>query len=87
MSVTWEDPPAPSARRGGPAWVQQLKNNPGKWAHVETKTSRERANGFAGNVKFGKATCYQPAGSFEAVFRTVDGEFRVYARYVGETEA
>jgi len=29
---------------------------------------------------------YHPAGSFESVYRCVDGEHRVYARYVG-TEA
>ena len=42
-----------------------------------------KASHTAMNIKRG-LLAGMPIGEFEAVSRTVDNEFRVYARYVGE---
>jgi hypothetical protein len=35
------------------------------------------------HIRSGKYRYYQPKGSFEAVYRYIDGNHRVYVRYVG----
>jgi hypothetical protein len=80
VRIKFEDPPA---RRGGGAWspkgtheiiAAKLRERPGEWARIQALPSVQSAAGQA----------HAPAGSFESKSRTVDGESRVYARYVGE---
>lgn len=86
--LRWEDPPA----RGGTK-VQwdligtALRERPGVWAFVTTCKKPLSAAGVARNIRAGKYVPFRPAKAFEAAARTVDGEHRVYARYVGEVPA
>ncbi|WP_370420375.1 hypothetical protein AB8O64_19860 [Streptomyces sp. QH1-20] len=54
---------------------------------VQRSTSLPRATSAAQAIRSARLPAYEPAGSYEAVARTVtEGgvvEFRVYARYVG----
>lgn len=65
----------------------QLRAHPQVWAVVRRPASISRAASAAQAIKTGSLAAYEPAGSFEAVARTViEGgrtEYRVYARYVG----
>lgn len=91
-AITWEDPP-PKVERGGGGgrhdWEgigRSLSRRPGRWAFVARATSSGAAYNLVGQIKrktlFG---LYVHSGQFEAVSRTVDGEYRVYARYLGGT--
>lgn len=90
--VTWSKPPpaangGKSQREGAERHrelARQLKDSPGEWAHVATKRTSRLAGSHAHDIRRATLAAYRPAGSFEAVARTVDGEHRVYARYVGE---
>lgn len=81
----WEDPP--TSRRRGPVhdWAAIgafLKRAPGAWAVVAVCDNGTLAGQTAKHVRSGK---YGELGAgFEAVSRLVDGEPRVYARYVGD---
>ncbi|MFE7659656.1 hypothetical protein [Streptomyces celluloflavus] len=57
-----------------------LRQRPGQWAIVERG---RQSSARASRIK-GRLVLFRPAGSFEATTRTVDGEMRCYARYVGE---
>lgn len=61
-----------------------LKERPGEWALVATKGSTGAAGSMAANIRRGFASGCGPMGSFEAKSRHVDGEYRVYARYIGD---
>ena len=63
--------------------ARKLKAKPGEWAVVGVYNASNTAASIARQVKRGVLTAYAPAGSFEAMSRTVDGEYRAYARYVG----
>lgn len=83
MGIRFEDPPkAPSS------WAdvaEELRAQPGRWAVVRDKSSGVKPNGFftyASRIRRGTGP-FAPAGSFEAVVRDVDGEMRVFARFVG----
>jgi hypothetical protein len=87
MSVfRFEDPPpARDSRRG----MQQeaaklLRETPGKWAVVTLCSNGGSARSMARTIRQGATKTWLPVGDFEAVARTVDGEHRVYARYLGD---
>ncbi|MFF7415554.1 hypothetical protein [Streptomyces lydicus] len=65
----------------------ELRAHPNVWGVVRKPTSITRAASAAQAIRNGRLNAYAPAGSFEAVARTVtEGgvvEYRVYARYVG----
>ena len=61
----------PNRQYPEPSWRQALRDRPGEWARIPI-----RYTGTSG------ATRAMPG--FEFVARTVDGEKRVYGRYVGE---
>lgn len=87
--VRWETPPMPNAYRNRIDWpgiAETLRRRPGKWAHIHTDPKPEYAASMAGRVRTGVIAAMRPPGTFDAVSRTVDGEFRVYARYVGGEE-
>lgn len=82
--LRWEDPPP----RGGTDrydWdtiADQLVAQPGRWARVAVAPNASTAGQMAQRIRNGSYDAL-PAG-FDATARTVDGEARVYARYVGE---
>jgi hypothetical protein len=84
--VQWEAPPP---RRWGAvhdwqAIAKELKAWPGEWALVAVCASQTTAASTARYIRAGK---YKPLSSgFEATARTVDGEARIYARYIGEAK-
>ena len=82
MSLRWEDPPP---RKGVQDWVEivkALKTRPGEWAMVGVYPHGGIAAAHAHNARNAVYKGMRP-GAIEAVSRTVDGEARVYARYVG----
>lgn len=84
--IKWEEPPK---RQGGTYGknaqiAEQLRERPETWALVASYAHSGSAASIAHQVRRGTLNAYRPRGSFEAVTRTVDGEHRVYARYVGE---
>lgn len=90
--IIFEEPPA---RESGPGMgragtgkyaeiAQRLKVRPGEWAIVATFDRRNTAHMLAYRIKRGVQYAFRPAGAFEATSRTMDGEHRTYARYVGE---
>ncbi len=87
--IRWEDPPAHGSGSPGRGKQSigheliavQLRRKPGEWALIyELKTTPALAT----EINQGKLRPYQPAGTYEAVSRQVDGLFRVYARYIGQ---
>lgn len=82
----WEDPPETTRRvyRRHDTIARQLRGRQGEWAKVAVCRSDPGARNLANRVRSGLTVAYLPAGDFEAVVREVDGEFRVYARYLGE---
>lgn len=91
MTIRFEEPPLHRGgnRNGGRenpkyrADAAALMSRPGEWAIVHAGGRRSLADGLAYQIKSGKIAAYRPAGAFEAMARTVDGEYRTYARYVG----
>lgn len=60
-----------------------LRERPGEWAFVRTAASHSAAKCGAYQIAAGNLHSYQPRGHFEAAARTVDGEHRIYVRFVG----
>lgn len=84
--IVWEDPPVTAGGFGGINWgdvLAPLKDYPGRWALVHTgdpkKVRTKASNLTRGNVARGRV---EPS-EWEFVSRTVDGEGRMYARYLG----
>lgn len=83
--IRWEPPPAERTKpRRIAQWegvAADLRERPGEWALIATGV--EHAN-TAGQINAARIRCFAPAGAFEAQRQLVDGEIRVYARYVAE---
>lgn len=85
--LRFDGPPPP--RRVTPkghhdAVAKQLRAKPRQWAIIGTYAHGGSSSAVAHQVRRGLIPSYNPAGTFEAQARNVDGEARVYARYVGE---
>ncbi|GAU66688.1 hypothetical protein SSP35_03_03360 [Streptomyces sp. NBRC 110611] len=63
--------------------ARQLRERPGEWAVVRRTETSDQAGAAAQAIRDGRLRAYRPTGAFEATARTVVGEHRVYARYVG----
>lgn len=61
-----------------------LRRHPGQWAMIRTAEKASTLSAASQGVKGGKPRCFSPAGAFESTLRKVDGEYRLYVRYVGE---
>ncbi|MFI9063080.1 hypothetical protein ACIGQE_14535 [Streptomyces sp. NPDC053429] len=65
----------------------ELRSRPQVWGVVRKPSSLDSASSGARAIREARLPSYAPAGSFEAVARSVtEGattEYRVYARYVG----
>jgi hypothetical protein len=84
--LTWEDPPPPHRRADQVSHAdvaRKLKARPKQWAVVSTYPNSRTAGATASAIRAGRVTAYLPVGEWEATSRTVDGEHRVYARYMG----
>ncbi|KIF67582.1 hypothetical protein HY68_01365 [Streptomyces sp. AcH 505] len=80
----------PPGRNGGHqpatdhrAVAATLRERPGEWALIRRAGTQGSAGSTARLIKRGALLSYAPPGSFEAVSRAIDGEFRIYARYIG----
>lgn len=91
VTLIFEEPPPRSVVASTPRLdygahlgvAAALRLRPGEWARVGAYMSPETSASVAYAIKSAVTRAYLPAGSFEAVARTVEGENRVYARYVG----
>jgi hypothetical protein len=82
--IRWEDPPDPARPRWAGRWVEKLQplmEHPKRWAVVDTRDGSENARTCVNNLRSGRIKT--PPGQWEFLFRTVEGEFRVYGRYLG----
>lgn len=85
--IRWEDPPTakPIGRHGvtlaNELIASQLRRHPGEWALIAENPGN---SSLAGHIKSAAIAAFRPAGSYEAVTRTVEGVVRIYARHVGE---
>lgn len=87
MSIAFEPLPESGSSRGKNAAIAaQLRARPGEWAHVLTVASKATAGSTAHQIRTARLKPYAPVGAFEARSRKVDGEYRVYARFVGTSE-
>jgi hypothetical protein len=66
--------------------ARELRERPEEWAIVGVYAHSGSAGAVALQVRKGSIAAYEPAGAFEAKARTVNGEARVYARYVGDPD-
>lgn len=89
MSEIRFDGPPPAAK-GGTARATRhsetaeiLRARAAEWAVIDVSDRASVTHSMASAIRTARLRAYAPAGSFEAVSRKVDGEFRVYARYVG----
>ena len=80
--VSWENPP-----RAHDAYVQtreevgkELASNPGEWACVARHDRAARAETHVGRIESGR----EYGQGFEAVYRQIGNEHRVYARKVSK---
>lgn len=92
--IRWEEPPPSRAGwgRGRPcsrymALADQLRARAGEWALIREADTPNRAASLAGLIREGRVVCFGPRGDFDACTRSVDGRYRVYARYLGDPEA
>lgn len=88
--LIWEEPPpiegvTPFPKGQGKHFgiAKELMARPKEWAMIGTYGSRPSAAAMAHLIRKGGVAAY-PAGQFEAISRTVNREYRLYARYVGE---
>lgn len=86
----WEDPPprrrTTEATQNHKEVADLLKTRPGTWRYILSYSAATTAGSVAQSIRTGHTSAWAPAGSFDAVARTVDGQHRVYARYIGGTE-
>ncbi|WP_109507309.1 hypothetical protein [Nocardioides speluncae] len=83
--LVWEDPPAKDSKPGRYAAIAAaLRERPNSWAVIRTYPADQgkKGWGFASSIRNGKYLDFRHG--FEASARTVDGQVRVYVRYVGE---
>lgn len=87
-NIEWLDelPAAPARKRPAPkaAWVavaNALRENPGKWAKVESYGKKPTATGVASKIRKGENLAFEPAGAFEAAVRPDGDVFDLYVRF------
>ncbi|MEU6725588.1 hypothetical protein ABZ917_17925 [Nonomuraea wenchangensis] len=92
FEIRFEDPPPPlrtwaqSEPFDYPRIASVLCKKPGRWALIGVVGTPLRASGAAHRIRAGLVETLAIRGAFDAVARSVDGEYRVYARYLGEYE-
>lgn len=66
--------------------AEELRSQPNRWALVAVCPNSATAGSTARHIRNGHYNAMRELGPFEATSRTVDGEARVYARYVSEVD-
>jgi hypothetical protein len=87
--VVWEEPPDRGIAKDRVSHYQRasvLRSRPREWGIVSTYTTSSIAASIAQSIRRGTTAAWRPVGAYEAMARTVKGEHRVYARYVGGGE-
>lgn len=79
--IEWADPP-PGAPIKYRAEAEAARANPGHWLVLPAGSSYVALV----HITSGHLRAFRPAGEFEAVSRMVDGQRRIYIRYIGPTE-
>lgn len=83
----FEEPPADgrTTKKGRDHFkaAAAMQERPGEWAMIRTAATSQGARNAAHQIRGGRILAYLPAGTFDAVSREIDGEFRVYARFIG----
>jgi len=84
--IRWENPPS---TRGGRytdwnALLLPLMEQPNRWAIIATRPTSMSAQSAAGGLRAKRSK--MPPGRWEFAARQVDGEHRIYARYLGPHE-
>lgn len=92
IEVAFEGPPprgTTNLRVNGEheAVAESLRAKPQEWAKVDVRDNPRSSGSAAHAIRLGLIKAYNPPGAFEAKARKVDGEYRVYARYVGAPAA
>jgi hypothetical protein len=86
-AIRFEEPPLsarpPYSKRASTKDAALLMERPGEWAVIREPASRMAAYAMAYQIRRGILAGFRPAGAFEAMGRTVNGTYRVYARYIG----
>lgn len=81
--IRFEEPAHDAYRQSVAAFTAALRNKPGQWALFGKYTTAGSMRQGAYEIRHGIRPHFQ-GGGFQAEARTMLGEFRVYARYVGE---
>lgn len=81
--ISWDAPPSGKPNHDWVAIVAELRTRPGEWAYVARYESYAAVGQIAQQLRAGVLAAAKPAGTVHATARKVDGEYRVYARYVG----
>jgi hypothetical protein len=82
--IRWEDPPPPKRVDDWAEELTPLMAQPKRWAVVAVRKTGSAARAVHGN--FVSRRVKVPPGEWEFARRMVDGEHRVYARYLGPDE-
>lgn len=69
------------------AYADRLREQPGEWALLGHRETAGSARTYAWGIRRGVMSAFTPCGAYEAEMRTMFGEHRVYARFVGETSS
>lgn len=84
--LVWEKPPPPGNRSRRFAQIATiLRSRPGEWARIADYQAPSSAGQLVMRVNRALNKHWEPAGAFQATYRTIDGRTNVYARYVGTT--
>lgn len=87
--IRFEEPPAPCRTWKGvhgmvwPEVASELVRRPGEWARIAVLNDALEAGQYAHRIRNGRVEALAAHGEFEAVVRTVAGERRLYARFLG----
>jgi hypothetical protein len=79
--IRWEDPPPIEKHTDWAEQLLPLMDHPKRWAMITSRARRDNAASVAMSLRNGRSRT--PPGRWEFASRSVDGEFRVYARYLG----
>lgn len=86
--LVWENPPEKTPTGQYADIAAALRDHPSRWALIKTFPTAQAKRGwtFSGAIRTGKLVDFR-GGGFEAKARSVDGQVRVYARFVGAAQA
>ena len=89
VEIRFETPPDDLRSHARPrGWhaetAKRLRRRPAEWAVIDARDTAQKAGGMAYAIRAAQLRAYEPAGAFQAVARKVEGEYRIYARFVGE---